>query len=70
MFTVFFNSGPITDYASAIKSDTQKYAKFFTAMLKAGVYLPPSQFEACFLSTEHKQKDFDKTVTAVRKLVF
>ena len=70
MFTLFFNPGPVTDYASAIKSDTASYAKFFTAMLKAGVYLPPSQFEACFVSTEHKQKDFDKTVAAVRKISF
>ena len=70
MFTVFFNHGPVTDYASAVKADTQKYATFFTAMLKAGIYLPPSQFEACFVSTEHGQKDFDKTITAVRKLAF
>ncbi len=66
MFTVFFNSGPVTDYTSAAKSDTAMYAKFHTAMLKAGIYLPPSQFEACFISTEHKQKDFYKTITAVR----
>ncbi len=70
MFTVFFNPGPVTDYASAAESDTKKYAKFFTKMLKAGVYLPPSQFETCFVSTEHKQKDFDKTITAVRRLAF
>ena len=70
MFTLFFNLGPVTDYASAIKSDTVRYAKFFNQMLKAGVYLPPSQFEACFISTEHTKKDFDKTATAVRKIVF
>jgi glutamate-1-semialdehyde 2,1-aminomutase len=70
MFTVFFNPGPVTDYASAIKSDTKKHAKFFTVMLKNGIYLPPSQFEACFLSTEHRQKDFNKTISAVRKLAF
>ncbi len=69
MFTLFFNPGPVTDYTSAIKSDTGMYARFFTEMLKAGIYLPPSQFEACFVSTEHRQKDFDKTVTAVRKAV-
>ena len=70
MFTLFFNPGPVTDYASAIKSDTAKYAKFFTAMLKAGVYLPPSQFEACFVSTEHKQRNFDRTIEAIRKASF
>lgn len=67
MFTVFFNPGPVTDYASAATSDTAMYAKFHTAMLKAGIYLPPSQFEACFVSTEHKQSDIDKTIAAVHK---
>jgi glutamate-1-semialdehyde 2,1-aminomutase len=70
MFTVFFNPGPVADYASAARSDTKKYARFFGEMLKAGVYLPPSQFEACFVSTSHKQKDFDTTIGAVRKLAF
>jgi len=65
MFTLFFNAETVTDYASAVKSDTTGYAKFFTGMLKAGIYLPPSQFEACFVSTEHKSKDFDQTITAV-----
>ena len=69
MFTVFFNSGPVTDYASAVKSDTKKYAKYFNGMLKSGIYLPPSQFEACFVSTKHGQKDFDKTVAAAGKCI-
>jgi len=67
MFTVFFNSGPVIDYASAARSDTAMYAKFHTAMLKSGTYLPPSQFEACFVSTTHKQSDIEKTIAAVRK---
>ncbi len=66
MFTLFFNPGPIIDYESAKKTDTYKYAKFFKGMLNAGIYLPPSQFEACFLSTVHSQKDIDKTVKAVK----
>ncbi len=66
MFTVFFNSGPVTDYDSAVRSDTKAYARYFKRMLKGGVYLPPSQFEACFLSVRHGQKDFDQTVAAVR----
>lgn len=70
MFTVFFNPGPVTDYASSARSDTTMYAKFHTAMLKAGIYLPPSQFEACFVSTEHKQSDIAKTITAVHKARF
>ncbi len=70
MFTLFFNPDPVTDYDSAARSDTKKYAKYFTQMLKAGIYLPPSQFEACFLSTEHQQKDLSKTIAAADKLVF
>ena len=68
MFTLFFNPNPVTDYASAVKSDTAMYARLFTAMLKAGIYLPPSQFEACFVSTEHRLKDFNKTIAAVRRV--
>ena len=67
MFTVFFNPGPVTDYASAVESDVGMYARFHSAMLGAGIYLPPSQFEACFVSTRHKKKDIDKTITAARK---
>jgi glutamate-1-semialdehyde 2,1-aminomutase len=70
MFTLFFNPGPVTDYASSAKSNTKRYAKYFSEMLKAGIYLPPSQFEACFLSTEHRQKDFNKTTAAIRKITF
>jgi glutamate-1-semialdehyde 2,1-aminomutase len=70
MFTLFFNPEPVTDYSSSAKSDTKKYAKFFGKMLESGIYLPPSQFEACFVSTEHRQKDFDKTIAAACKLMF
>ncbi|OHB74070.1 MAG: glutamate-1-semialdehyde-2,1-aminomutase [Planctomycetes bacterium RBG_16_55_9] len=66
MFTVFFNTKPVTDYASATQCDTQMYARFHHSMLKERIYLPPSQFEACFVSTEHKQKDIDKTIMAAR----
>jgi len=70
MFTVFFNPGPVTDYTQALKSDTAGYAKFFTAMLKQGIYFPPSQFEACFISTKHNGNHFDKTTAATRKFSF
>ena len=66
MLTLFFTPGPVTDYASAKKSDTQAYAKFFRAMLAQGVYLAPSQFEAAFLSTAHSPADIAKTVKAAR----
>jgi len=69
MFTLFFNPGPVTDYTSAIKSDTQAYARFHNAMLREGIYLPPSQFEACFISIRHKQRDIDRTIKAVRAAI-
>ena len=70
MFTLFFSASAVTDYDSAIRSDTKKYAEYFRQMLKAGIYLPPSQFEACFISTKHEQKDFQKTIAAVGKIKF
>ena len=66
MMTLFFTPGPVTDYASAKKSDTLAFARFFRAMLEAGIYLPPSQFEAAFLSTAHTSADIAKTVRAAR----
>jgi glutamate-1-semialdehyde 2,1-aminomutase len=70
MFTVFFNSGAVTDYVSAANSDTNRYGRFHPAMLSQGVYLPPSQFEACFVSDRHTEKDIDKTIAAVRRAEF
>lgn len=67
MFTIFFNPSPVINYASAIKSNTEMYAKFHNAMLRESIYLPPSQFEACFVSTEHTQKDIDRTIIAAQK---
>ncbi|MFC1653125.1 glutamate-1-semialdehyde 2,1-aminomutase [Planctomycetota bacterium] len=65
MFTVFFGVDQVTDSGSAMSADAQQHARYFNHMLKAGVYLPPSQFEACFLSTAHKQSDLNKTIRAV-----
>lgn len=70
MFTLFFREGEITDYNSAAQSDTKRYAAYFRAMLDAGIYLPPSQFEANFLSTAHTQKHIDRTVSALHDLKF
>jgi glutamate-1-semialdehyde 2,1-aminomutase len=64
MFTLFFTEGPVRDYPSAKKSDTKRFAKFFIEMMEQGIYLPPSQFEACFISLAHTQKDLDKTIEA------
>jgi glutamate-1-semialdehyde 2,1-aminomutase len=64
MFTGFFCSGPVTDYASAKLADTRAYARYFHAMLERGVYLAPSQFEAGFVSLAHTEADVDATIDA------
>ncbi len=68
IFTLFFNDGKVTDFDTAANSDTKKYGSYFRQMLEAGIYLPPSQFEANFLSTAHTQKDFNKTLKAIKNL--
>jgi glutamate-1-semialdehyde 2,1-aminomutase len=65
MFTPFFCRGPVVDFASAKTSDTARFARFFHALLQRGVYLPPGQFEAGFISTAHSESDIDETVRAV-----
>ena len=67
MFTTFFNDAPITDWDSAAKSDTEKFGRFHNLLLQNGVYLPPSQYEACFLSTEHDDGVVEATVAAYEK---
>jgi len=67
MLTVFFSDAPVTDYASARRADTGRYARFFHALLDAGVYFPPSQFEAAFVSTAHTDADIDATLAAVEE---
>jgi len=64
VLTVFFASGPVTDYTSALKSDTAAYARFFHAMRRGGVYLPPSQFECWFVSLAHTDEQIARTVEA------
>ena len=61
MITLFFNEGPVTDWDSAKKSDTKRFAKFFHALLENGVYWPPSQFEAAFVSAAHTDEDIRRT---------
>ena len=65
----FFTKKPVTDYASAKKSDTKQYAKFFHGLLKEGVYIAPSQFEAAFLSTAHSSANIRKTIAAAEKVM-
>jgi glutamate-1-semialdehyde 2,1-aminomutase len=66
MFTFFFTPGPVTDWDSAKRSDTARFAKFFHFMLERGVYLAPSQFEAGFVSAAHTEADIRHTVEAAR----
>ena len=65
MFTLFFTSTPVTDYETAKTSDTSRFGKFFHHLLERGVYFPPSQFEAAFLSTAHTDEDILHTRKAI-----
>ena len=64
MFTWFFRAGEIHDYDDASKSDTAQFARFHRGMLERGIYLPPSQFEALFLSAAHNHEDIERTIDA------
>ena len=66
MLTTFFTEGPVTDYASAKRSDTARYARYFHAMLERGVFLAPSQFEAAFVSLAHSEADIAAAAAACR----
>jgi len=67
LLTPFFSDRPVRDYRSATGADTNRYARFFRGMLERGVYPPPSQFEAWFLSAAHTARDVDRTVAAAKK---
>jgi glutamate-1-semialdehyde 2,1-aminomutase len=69
MFTVFFTSSPVEDYETAKKSDTDAFARYFVLMLEQGIYLPPSQFEAVFVSLAHSQEDLERTVHAAKRVL-
>jgi glutamate-1-semialdehyde 2,1-aminomutase len=66
MLTVFFTDGPVTDYASAKRADTARYARYFHAMREGGVFLAPSQFEAAFVSLAHGEDDLAAAARACR----
>jgi len=67
MVSIFFTDGPVTDFASAARSDTAAFKDFFWHMLSRGVYLAPSQYEAGFISAAHADEDLDKTFEAARE---
>lgn len=66
MFQIFFTDKPVTDYSSCKRSDTKKFHKLFSALLKKGIFIAPSQFEVVFLSDSHTEQDLNKTVNAYR----
>ena len=66
LLTPFFTDQPVRDYQTATSADAGRYAAFFRGMLARGVYLPPSQFEAWFLSAAHTVKDVEKTIAAAK----
>ncbi len=68
MFGMFFVDGPVIDWPTASKSDTKRFGRYFQGMLEQGVYLAPSQFEAGFVSTAHREEEIDKTVAAAEKV--
>ena len=67
MFTVFFTNQDVMDFESAKTSDTQRFNRFFHMMLDEGAYLPPSQFEAAFISAAHTNSDIERTIEAASK---
>ncbi|TMD69005.1 MAG: glutamate-1-semialdehyde-2,1-aminomutase [Chloroflexi bacterium] len=66
MFCLYFTGKPVTDYASAKSSDTASYAQYFWNMLARGIYLPPSQFEACFISLALDDEMIEETIESMR----
>jgi glutamate-1-semialdehyde 2,1-aminomutase len=67
MLTVYFSAEPVFDAASARKCDAKRFGRFFHAMLERGVYLAPSQFEACFVSAAHSEQDIEDTIRAAEQ---
>ncbi|MFA4836034.1 MAG: glutamate-1-semialdehyde 2,1-aminomutase [Dehalococcoidia bacterium] len=67
ILTVFFTAEPVFDYESAKKADTKLFGRFFRSLLDEGIYWPPSQFEAAFVSLAHEDEDIDLTIAAVQK---
>jgi len=67
MFGFFFHPGPVRNFAEAKKADAERFRRFFAAMLERGVYLPPSPFEACFVSLAHRPADVEATLSAARE---
>lgn len=69
VLTVFFGVEQVRDYASAIRSDTHMFARYFQGMIERRIYLPPSQFEAMFISLAHGEAEIQETITAAREVM-
>jgi glutamate-1-semialdehyde 2,1-aminomutase len=69
MFCGYFTGAPVQTGADALKSDRERFKKFFHGMLDAGIYLAPSQFESGFISTAHTPADIEQTVGAAAKVL-
>jgi len=67
MLSVFFAENEVSDFVSAQASDTRRFARFYQAMLQEGIYLPPSQFEAWFISGAHSEEDIEQTLFGAQK---
>ncbi len=67
MMTWFFNDQPVTDYETAKQTATNRFRTFFNLMLERGIYLPPSQFEAMFISAAHSEADIERTISVARE---
>jgi glutamate-1-semialdehyde 2,1-aminomutase len=69
MLTLFFNSEPVTDWQSASRCDTKRFAKYFWGMIDRNVYMPCSQYEALFVSAAHSEADIDATIKAAQEVL-
>ncbi|MCM8811346.1 MAG: aspartate aminotransferase family protein, partial [Candidatus Omnitrophica bacterium] len=67
--TIFFTEKQVYDYQTAISSNIKIYANFFHHLIKRGIYFPPSQFEACFLSFAHTKKDVEYTIDICKEVL-
>jgi glutamate-1-semialdehyde 2,1-aminomutase len=67
LFTPFFSSEKVTDFASSQRSDGRKYAAFFSALLRSRVFVPPSRFEAWFVSKAHRTRELERTILAISR---
>ena len=69
MFQIYFTDKEVYDYNSAKSADTEKFNQYFHTLLKNGVFIPPSQFECCFISSMHDKEDIQKTLEAVEQAI-